>query len=222
MDLLLPFLKSLILVPATLLPIINPLAGAPVFVATAGHNRSVSRRLARQVAINSWFVLVVSMLIGNYVLAVFGISVPIVRIGGGLLVAATAWKLLHHQAGDDVQHAAAERAATLSDAEILGRSFFPITFPLTTGPGTIAASIALGAQIPHSPALFVAGAMVAVAGAAIIAVVLFLIYANSAKVLRAFGDMGTMVMMRLFAFILLCIGIQFMWDGWAELNGLGG
>lgn len=220
MDLIIPFAKALVLVPVTLLPIINPLSAAPVFVATAGHNRDVATRLARQVAINSWFVLVVSMLIGSYVLAVFGISLPIVRIGGGLLVAATAWRMLNRKDDDDVQAAAAEEASALSDVEIVRRSFFPITFPLTTGPGTIAASIALGAQIPRSPALYVAGALVAAAGAAIIALVLYLVYANSAKVLRRIGAIGTLVMMRMFAFILLCIGIQFIWDGWAQLNGL--
>ena len=80
-----PFVKALVLVPLTLLPIINPLSSAPLFVATTGGDKSVARRLARQVAINSWLVVVVSMLVGNYVLEVFGISLPIVRIGGGLL-----------------------------------------------------------------------------------------------------------------------------------------
>jgi hypothetical protein len=125
------FLQGLILVPVTLLPIINPLSSAPVFAATVGSNRSIAQRLARQVAVNAWFVLVASMLIGTYVLALFGISLPVVRIGGGLLVAATAWHMLHHTEDDDVHAVAAENAATLSDAEIVQRSFFPITFPLT-------------------------------------------------------------------------------------------
>jgi multiple antibiotic resistance protein len=221
-DLIVPFLKALALVPITLLPIINPLTAAPVFVATAGHNRAIAKRLARQVAINGWFVLVVSMLVGNYALALFGISLPIVRIAGGLLVAATAWRMLHGHEADQVQTAAAEEASALSDADIMRRSFFPITFPLTTGPGTIAASIALGSQIPRTPALFVAGALVAMVGAAITALVLYLVFANSARVLQKLGDIGMLVMVRLFAFMLLCIGIQFIWDGWAELNRLPG
>lgn len=214
------FLRALVLVPVTLLPIINPLSSAPVFVATVGSNRGIARRLARQVAINSWFVLVVSMLIGTYVLAFFGVSLPVVRIGGGLLVASTAWRLLHHAEDDEVHAAAAEEAAVLSDAEIVRRSFFPITFPLTTGPGTIAASIALGAQIPPEPKLFLLGVLVAVCGATVVSVVLFLIFANSAAVLSRLGPVGTLVILRLMAFILLCIGIQIMWTGWAELNGL--
>jgi multiple antibiotic resistance protein len=219
-SLVVPFLKALILVPVTLLPIINPLSTAPVFIATVGANRSVAKRLARQVAINGWFVMVTSMLIGTYVLTLFGISLPVVRVGGGLLVAATAWRMLHRTEDDDVHAAAAARASEMSDAEIVRRSFFPITFPLTTGPGTIAASIALGAQIPTTPVLFLAGAVVAAAGAALVSAVLYFIFKNSAAVVDRLGAVGMLVMMRLMAFILLCIGIQIMWTGWAELNGL--
>jgi multiple antibiotic resistance protein len=219
---LIAFLKGLVLVPVTLLPIINPLSTAPVFAGTVGANRALAAPLARQVAINSWFVLVVSMLIGTYVLELFGISLPVVRIGGGLLVAATGWRMLSRTDDDDVHAAALEEASTLSDAEIVRQSFFPITFPLTTGPGTIAASIALGAQIPSRPVAYVLGVLVAAGGSAIVSLVLYLIFRNSAAVLKWLGDIGTLVMMRLMAFILLCIGIQIMWTGWAELNGITG
>ena len=219
-SLVVPFLKALILIPVTLLPIINPLSTAPLFVATVGANRSITKPLARQVAINAWFVVVASMLVGTYVLAFFGVSLPVVRLGGGLLVAATAWRMLHRAEDDDVHAAAAEEASTLSDAEIVRRSFFPITFPLTTGPGTIAASIALGAQIPATPVLYLAGAVVAAAGAALVSLVLYLVFRNSAALLDRLGAIGMLVMMRLMAFILLCIGIQIMWNGWAELNGV--
>ena len=214
------FLQALVLVPATLLPIINPLSTAPVFAATVGTDTALSEKLARQVAINGWYVIVASILVGSYVLDLFGISLPVVRIGGGLLVAATAWRLLNSSEGDEVKAAAAEHAASLSQAEIVRRSFFPLTFPLTTGPGTIAAAIALGAQIPPQPAIYLAGALVAALGAFLVSIVLYFILKNSAAVLAKLGEVGTLVMTRLMAFILLCIGIQIMWTGWAELNGL--
>jgi multiple antibiotic resistance protein len=210
-----------VLVPVTLLPIINPLTTAPVFVATLGGSRSAAKGLARQVAINSWIVIVASILIGTYVLALFGISLPVVRVGGGLLVAASGWRMLHRSDDDDVRAAAAEQAATLSDAEIVRRSFFPLTFPLTTGPGTIAAAIALGAQIPSNPVLFVTGSLAAAAGALIVSLALYYLFANAASVLARLGHIGTMVMIRLMAFILLCIGIQIIWTGFAELAGIG-
>jgi multiple antibiotic resistance protein len=213
------FIQGLILVPVTLLPIINPLSCAPVFAATVGTNRKLAQQLARQVAINAWFVLLVSMLIGTYVLALFGISLPVVRIGGGLLVASTAWRMLHHtEEENDVAEAVEE--AEVPQAEVMQRSFFPITFPLTTGPGTIAASIALSANIPPDPVKYVLGAAVAACGAAIVSVTLYFIFKNSVAVLTRLGRIGTLVMIRMMAFILLCIGIEIMWTGWAQLNGL--
>lgn len=221
MELIYTFLKALVIVPLTLLPIINPLSGAPVFTTTAGPHPQVAQRLAKQVAINCWFVLVVSMLVGTYVLEIFGISLPIVRIGGGLLVAASGWRMLNNQDDDSVRQAVAHsQTADLSEAEIVRRSFFPITFPLTTGPGSIAAAIALGAKIPTTPTLYVVGALVAVLGAAITAGVIYVVYKHAASLLARLGEVGTLVMMRLVAFILLCIGIEIMWTGWAELNHL--
>jgi len=214
------FIHGLLLVPVSLLPIINPLSTAPVFAATVGSNRDLAKRLARQVAINAWFVLVVSMLIGTYVLALFGISLPVVRIGGGLLVVATAWQMLNQVEDDDVHAIAAEEAITLPESRIFQRSFFPISFPLTTGPGTIAASIALGAKIPAEPIKYVLGVLVAVCGAALVSITLYFIFSNSVRVLARLGKIGTLVMIRLMAFILLCIGIEIMWTGWAELNGI--
>lgn len=215
-----PMLKALALVPVTLLPIINPLATAPVFAATVGSDRQLAKRLARQVAINAWCVIVAAILIGTYVLVLFGISLPVVQLGGGLLVAATGWRMLHRSEDDEVHAAAAAETSELSHAEVVRRSFFPITFPLTTGPGTIAASIALGAQMPSTPMLYLAGALVAAAGAALVSISLYWLFKNSAKVMDRLGEVGMLVMTRLMAFILLCIGIQIMWNGWAELNGM--
>jgi len=218
--LLAPFLKAVVLLPATLLPIINPLSTAPVFVATVGSDRVLAHKLARQVAVNSWFIIFFSILVGTYVLQFFGISLPVVRLGGGLLVASTAWRMLNRDERDDVHAAVAGKAMGMSETEIVSRSFFPITFPLTTGPGTIAASIALGAKIPATPTLYIAGAFAAAVGALLVSVALYLVLANSVRVVTWLGEVGMLVLTRLMAFLLLCIGIEIMWSGWAELNNI--
>jgi len=100
------------------------------------------------------------------------------------------------------------------------RSFFPITFPLTTGPGTIAASITLGAKLPDTPSLYVVGAAVVAVGAALTSLVLYFTFKHAAALLEKLGEVGTLVMMRLLAFILLCVGVEFIWTGWADLNHL--
>ncbi len=213
------FLHALALVPLTLLPIINPLAGAPVFTMTAGDDPMINRRFARQVAINCWFILVGSLFIGTYVLELFGISLPIVRVGGGLLVAASAWRMLNYGDDDEVR-AAVRRAQTaaLSRTDVVKRSLFPLTFPLTTGPGTIATAIAIGAGLPHQPALYVVQALVVMLGATLTVAVIYLVYRNASALMARLGEVGSLVMTRLMAFVLLCIGIQILWTGWAELN----
>ena len=220
MEFVVPFFKSLVLVPLTLLPIINPLGAAPVFIQIAGSNPLVVRRMARQIAINSWFVLVVSMLVGIYVLDIFGISLPIVRLGGGLLVASSSWRMLSHTGGSDADKAIVGQTEVLSRTEIVMRSFFPITFPLTTGPGAIAAAIALGVHLPRTLGRYLLGASVAVLGVGITVLAVYLCYRHATRLVALLGPIGTMVIMRMLAFILFCIGIEIMWSGWAALNQL--
>lgn len=216
MELILPILQAMMMVPLALLPVINPLTSAPVFVATAGRSQAVTERLARQVALNAWIVIVASMVVGTQVLAFFGLSLPVVRIAGGLLVAANGWRMLHTSDQDEVQAKVAEGTGELSEAEIIKRSFFPITFPLTTGPGTIAAAIALGTQVPRGQLQILITLATAMVGAGLVSFVLYLIFKHAGTLLELLGEVGGLVMMRMVAFLLLCIGIQFMFTGWAE------
>lgn len=216
MDLVVPIVQAMLMVPLALLPVINPLTSAPVFVATAGRSQETTVRLAKQVAKNSWYVIVASMVVGTQVLAFFGLSLPVVRIAGGLLVAANGWRMLHTNDQDEVQAKAAEGTEELSEAEIIKRSFFPITFPLTTGPGTIAAAIALGTQVPRGQPQILITVVTAMVGAGLVAYVLYLTFRHAATLLEKLGEIGGLVMMRMVAFLLLCIGIQFMFTGWAE------
>ena len=141
------------LVPATLLPIINPLVGAPIFMAMTGDNRRLIGRMARRVGLNCFFLLAGSLFIGGYVLEFFGVSIPAVRVAGGILVGSTAWRLLNDSGQDDLRRSLATAAEEdLLDREIARRSFLPMTFPLTVGPGTIAAAITLGARPARSMA----------------------------------------------------------------------
>ena len=220
LDELFPLLKAVLVVPLTLLPIINPPSVAPVFVATVGNDRAIVTSLARQIAINAFFVVAGSLLIGTYVLDFFGISLPIVRIGGGLLVASAGWRMLHSREDDEVRSAAVLQTTALSNEALQRKSFYPLTFPLMTGPGTIAASIALGAQIPGSPILYLAHATTAVVGAALTAGVIYLSNRHAGAMLGRLGPLGTLVMMRLAAFILLCMGLDILWTGWLELNAV--
>lgn len=209
------FIKSAILVPITLLPILNPIGNAPIFANLVGNvSRHVEKRVARQVAINCWCLLVGAMFIGSHVLHFFGISLPIVRIGGGLLVAATGWRLLGDNRHDAIPAQVADTCADgWTDDELKIRSFYPISFPLTVGPGTIAASITLGASTPSRLLDLVLSLGSAAVGASLTAVAIYLCYRYANKIVGLLGSLGTMIVLRLSAFILLCIGIEICWHG---------
>src|SRR5262245_61183053 len=89
---------------AALLPIVNPLGSAPIFLSmTADLPSAARRKLAIAVGRNSFLMLMAAMLIGTYVLRIFGVSLPIVRVAGGLLVTANGWRLLNHDESTDAK-----------------------------------------------------------------------------------------------------------------------
>jgi multiple antibiotic resistance protein len=207
------FAKSFLLTYAALFPIVNPLGSAPFFLSfTQFRTEQQRNKLAGQVALSSFFLLLGSVLIGSYVLDLFGISLPIVRIGGGLLVAAFGWRLVN-SAEPTSDHADAASSTAPPDA------FYPLTMPLTVGPGSMSVAITLGSQKPRAGLehIVLLGAAV-VAGLFAIAATVYVSYRFAQRITAALGTTGTSVVMRLSAFILFCIGIQIVWSGWTELN----
>src|ERR1700742_2109430 len=154
--------NAFFLVYAALFPIVNPIADAPLFLGLTQFCTEAQRLiLARRVALNSFFLLVGSMFIGSHVLEFFGISLPVVRIGGGLVVSAFGWKLLNAEPSPDASKSAVEAPPTTPHA------FYPLTMPLTVGPGSMSVAISLGSQRPKDAgleqlALVVGGALAGV------------------------------------------------------------
>ena len=206
------FLNEFFLVYAALFPIVNPFGSAPIFLGlTNGYTNEARAGISRQIALNSFFLLIGSMFIGAYVLGFFGVSLPIVRIGGGLIVTTFGWKLLNAVALPDQSHAAQH-----GDAE--SDTFYPLTMPLTVGPGSISVAITLGSQRPEMDfRQFAAESIAAIAALFAIALTVYLCYRFAARLVSALGRGGTNVVVRLSAFILLCIGIQILWTGVREL-----
>ena len=195
-----------------LFSIINPLGGAFIFLAATSHlPPRVRNKMARKIAFYSFVTLIVSMLIGAYVLKVFGISMPVLRVAGGIVIALSAWKMLTAEDEGEKQKAALEDA---SGREAEHMSFYPLTMPVTTGPGTISVAIALGTGSARRPILFALEAFVT---AALICLLIYWFYAGSSRLAKAVGPTGTSIIARLSAFLLFCIGIQVLWTGLAEL-----
>jgi multiple antibiotic resistance protein len=203
--------KESVLVVAALFPIVNPLGSAPIFSSLVGDvQESVQSLLAKKIAIYSVILLIVSMLWGVEVLSFFGIAIYAVQIGGGLVVTVTGWSLLNRDASRTKSEGG-------DDENILEHAFYPFTLPITVGPGSISVAITLGAHLMSdrggmaflSPRVLIPG----IAGVLIVCASIYICYRYARRAERLLGQTGTVVVMRLSSFILVCIGIQIISTG---------
>jgi multiple antibiotic resistance protein len=165
--------------------------------------------------LNSFILLVCSFLLGALILQFYGISIPILRVAGGLIVAVSGWKLLNEGSDKELEASAGE----VDRAHLLDQAFYPLTLPLTTGPGSIAVviSIALSEATITNPAdriIFVLASLLAIA---VLSLTILLSFAYADRIQRLLGQGGTDVAVRLSAFILFCLGLQILWSGGNEL-----
>jgi len=206
--------KSLFLILTALFPIIDPLGGSPIFLAmTKDYSSNTRKALSRRIAMNSFFLLIGSYFIGTHILSFFGISLPVVQVGGGLIVISTGWALLKQGSLDDQK----EMKRHLGPTDPFHNAFYPLTLPLTVGPGSISVAITLGANAPHHHGLNIVSVLVAFVGCALLALSIFLCYGFADRLGQMLGATGMTVILQLTSFLLVCIGVQILWNGTSAL-----
>jgi multiple antibiotic resistance protein len=216
----LDFTSVIFLAVGALLPIVDPLGGAPIYITmTAGLSPEQRKRMAKAVAINSFLLLIASTLIGAYVLDFFGLSIPAVQVAGGIVVCSMGWQLLNSP--NAVPNMERTDASSWTPEQLGERAFYPMTMPLTVGPGSISVALTLGANPPPGFRSLLATSIAHTIGILIVALSVYLCDRYAAQILRRLGAVGTSVVMRLSAFILLCIGVQILWNGVHALMGSG-
>jgi multiple antibiotic resistance protein len=204
-------IEGVLLVFAALFPIVNPLGGAPIFVAmTPGVSPQERAKLAWQVTVNAFILLLASVATGTYVLELFGLSVSVVQVGGGLVVSALGWQLLQDPSAID-------RPAPETIRPRRNLAFYPLTMPLTVGPGSISVAITIGANHPDSVRSLLINVPAILIGVTLVAATVFVAYRYADRLSRMIGETGMTVFLRLSAFILLCIGVQIVWNGASAL-----
>jgi len=207
--------KNTLLVVGALFPIVNPIGNTPIFLSLtrglSGQGRTV---LARMIALNGLILILTSIFIGTHILAFFGISLPVVQVGGGLIVISTGWTLLR-QANDDGTSGGGQRE--FNEADYSRQAFYPLTLPLTVGPGSISVAITVGANRPEGSEWrwpLIGGMLL---GSALISASIYLSYRFAERLGRALGDSAMNVIIRMSSFILVCIGVQILWNGLSAL-----
>ena len=208
------FSKFFGLTLTALLPLINPLGSALVFVSLVGDAPPGAYRvLARKIAINTTLFLITIELIGTALLKFFGISLSVMQVSGGLVIAAMGWQLLNQTAPDSKKDSVAPKGSDALES-LAKKAFYPFTFPLTAGPGSIVVMVTLSAHqsvkglLPDFEAH--AGIIVAVV---LLSVAVYLCYGHAPAITRRVPAQTAHGILRVMAFVLLCIGVQITWNG---------
>ena|SRR5208282_2017567 len=206
--------KGILLVVSALFPIVDPIGGSPIFLSlTRDYTTETRKLLSRRIAVDSFILLVASYAVGSHVLSFFGISLPVVQVGGGLVVISTGWSMLNQKDGNDRN--AVRRTVNCKDA--LNDAFYPLTLPLTVGPGSISVAVTLGANETHHLGANLLALLAAAIGSAFVAVTIYLCYGFADRLADVMGQTGMNVILRLSSFLLVCIGVQILWNGASKL-----
>ncbi|NNN04407.1 MAG: NAAT family transporter [Elusimicrobia bacterium] len=201
--------KYFVLAFSALLPVVNPLGSALVFLGLVGVRPAGEyRALARSIAFNTILFFAAVELVGSAALSFFGISLPIVQVSGGLVLAAMGWSMLNEK--DEPSDA--PRPSSPRDAD--QGTFYPLTFPVTAGPGCIVVMLTLSAhasrKVFSDDVLTHVGLFLA---AAALCALVYLAYAYAPKIARVIPPSTAHGVLRVVAFLLLCIGVQIAWNG---------
>lgn len=207
--------KTFLLAFSALFSIVNPILNAIIFSQiTADRSHRERLRLAWHVGLYSLGLLLFSLWLGSYVLNFFGITLAALKVAGGLVIAAGAWRLLHapeHREAEKEkqvrQDGRTEAAANVGDI-----AFFPVSIPFTIGPGTISVSITLGAARPASGGALPYLLTLSLAALAM-ALTIWVMFSFADRLAALVGPTGSRALTRLFALILLCIGVQIAGSG---------
>ena len=213
---------SFLIAFSVLLPLINPVGSSLVFLGLVGDEEpKVFRSLARRIAINNVIFLAVIELLGAAILKFFGISLPIVQLSGGIVLAVMGWGMLNEKSAKANAKSKEDECGPHSEKEMESLEegiFYPFTFPITSGPGTLVALLTLTAHISNrvrfQNVLAHIGVFLAVV---VISILCYFCYAYAPKVSKAVPASTAHGILRVIAFILLCIGAQIAWNGLSAL-----
>jgi len=219
---MLDLIKAIGLGLIVILPLANPLTTVVLFLALSGQMNSATRNLiAVKTSLYVFIILIVAWYAGQLVMDTFGISIPGLRIAGGLIVAFIGFRMLfpipQEERGMDVLIKTAKEKET-SKTSI---AFVPLAMPSTAGPGTIAMLISSASTLRHAsefPAwvILVAPPLIFL----VVAMIVWVCLRSTDTIMRLVGKSGIDAISRLMGFLLVCMGVQFIINGVLEIVSL--
>jgi len=193
-----------------LFPVVNPIGSAFMVSPFFEHLNRVEKRAAvTKITIYAFLVCTVSLFAGQWILRLFGISIPIVQLAGGIMISKMGWEFISSDQKKSNSDDIAEDLNVSAYKHIVNKLFYPITFPATTGAGTISVLFTLSAHGAAfgSPAYFVnTGAILL--SILVMCLMIYFFYLNTKNMIHYLGSNGENIVNRISAFLIFCVGLQ--------------
>lgn len=209
----LPFLHTIFIAFLTLFPVVNPIGSAFIIDPLLGDLSFAERkRASKKIALYCLTICTVSAVVGSWILKLFGLSIPIVQVAGGVMICQMGWKLL--SSDDQVKGEKETARPQKRPVDMDNILFYPISFPMTTGAGTISVILTLSA---HEEGINILNHMMNLSALflaiVLICLIIYIFYSNTARLIHRLGPRGEQIVNRLSAFLVFCIGMQIAWAG---------
>jgi multiple antibiotic resistance protein len=189
---------------SVLFPLINPVGAVPAFSSLTGNDTPQFRKSqAKKTALNIFIILTVFLLIGKLLLDLFGISLGVLKIAGGLIVAHTAWEMVTAKSNPE------EGNVKIQNIDI---SFMPLAIPILSGPGAIGLVIGLSTSAKH-----LGDYIGFVIGIFLIALVTYISFVLAIPLMKLLSKKGIDVLTKMMGFFILAVAVNLVYRGILDL-----
>lgn len=203
-----------------LFPVMNPISSGFIinsFLEGAdGQDRS---RYVRRIVLNTLFLGLGSLAAGHLVLLIFGLAVPVIQVGGGLVICKTGWDWLSDSGDKKAENSKEKAISKLGTVNMEQRLFYPVSFPITMGPGTISVIFTLMANTAEKEDILTTAVNYGIIGAVIMLLcfILYIFLSQASRISRSLGASGNLIINKFISFIMFCIGIQILVTGISKI-----
>ncbi|WP_316801988.1 MarC family protein [Pedobacter nototheniae] len=204
------FIHLLFIGIITLFPVVNPIGSAFIVSPYFAHlNNEDKKRAVKRITLYAFCICTVSLFGGHYILELFGISIPVIQLAGGIMICKMGWEFL---SSDDNAKTDSDPTDALPKSEyhnIENKLFYPITFPVTTGAGTLSVLFTLSAHSAtknFTEYLINTGAIIL--AVIVMCILIYIFYLNTKRIINYLGSSGEKIINRITAFLIFCVGLQ--------------
>lgn len=196
-----------------LFPVVNPIGSAFIINPYLDDlSKAEKRNAVKKITLNAFSICVISLFAGHWILQLFGLSIPVIQLAGGIMICKMGWESLSSDKKQENTPAIDNELER--SMSIQGKLFYPITFPITTGAGTISVLFTLSAHTARDHFIdYLISSSAIVCAIVVMCILIYIFYFNTKRIIQLLGANGEMIINRISAFLIFCVGLQIATSG---------